>query len=150
MPGFHRDTYADVVGGASAFDRACDGLRSWIAHRGSGLRVLPESAGIAAGETVLVLTSVGPLEVVVPCRVATAIDGPGRFGVSYVTLPGHPECGEESFVLSIQGDDLRFTISALSHPAEALARLGGPVSRVVQKQTNQRYLRAMKDWVAAG
>ncbi len=87
---------------------------------------------------------VGPACVSIPCRVVAVVDEARRRGFSYGTLPGHPESGEEQFVLE-QRDDGRidFTITAFSRPATLLARLAGPAGRAGQRLMTQRYLDAL-------
>ncbi len=60
------------------------------------------------------------------------------------TLPGHPERGEEAFVVS-RGPDaaVTFTVTAFSRPASALAMLAGPLGRAVQSRITGRYLEAL-------
>ena len=79
----------------------------------------------------------------IPCRVVYVINEPDRVGFAYGTLPGHPECGEELFLL--ERDDagrVTFTVSAFSKPATLLARAGGRLTRWAQDQMTNRYLRA--------
>jgi uncharacterized protein (UPF0548 family) len=80
----------------------------------------------------------------IPCRVLEVIDEPRRQGFAYGTLPGHPEAGEERFILE-QLDDghILFTITAYSRPASTLAKAAGPISRAAQSFMTQRYLRAL-------
>ncbi len=99
------------------------------------------------GETVVLATSVGPLHVVVPCRIAYVVDEVDTFGFAYVTLPGHPECGEEAFMLERIADGITFTMSSHSRPTELLAQLGGPVSRLIQRRANQAYIEGMRRYV---
>jgi uncharacterized protein (UPF0548 family) len=72
------------------------------------------------------------------------VDEPNRYGFAYGTLPHHPEQGEEAFLVE-QDDrgDVNFVIEVFSRPRHPLARLGKPVSRLVQKRTTRRYLRGM-------
>jgi uncharacterized protein (UPF0548 family) len=72
------------------------------------------------------------------------IEEPGRTGFAYGTLPGHPESGEQLFLLE-QADDgsLTFSITAFSKAATALARAGGPITRWVQDRMASRYLAAL-------
>src|SRR3712207_7231330 len=59
-------------------------------------------------------------------RVVYTVEEPDRAGFAYGTLPGHPERGEELFLLDRAPDgQLRLTISAFSRPATWLARAGG-------------------------
>jgi uncharacterized protein (UPF0548 family) len=87
----------------------------------------------------------GPIGASIPCRVVYLIEEPDRHGFAYGTLPGHPEAGEELFLLE-RGDDgsASFTIRAFSRPATVLTRLGGPVARAVQRAMTGRYLRAIE------
>ncbi|GAA1975775.1 hypothetical protein GCM10009817_14950 [Terrabacter lapilli] len=126
------------------FGGAARDLLGWRVHDRAGLRV--HASGTAGHfDTVVELhLGVGPLGVRIPCRVVDVIDEPDRTGFAYGTLPGHPESGEERFVLDREPDgSIVFTISAFSRHATLLARLGGPVSRVVQDGMTRRYLRAL-------
>jgi len=93
---------------------------------------------------VLMRWGLGALSLKIPCRVLEVIDEPARRGFTYGTLPGHPEAGEERFLLEHLNDGrILFTITALSRPASTLAKLGGPLSRAAQRFMTQRYLRAL-------
>jgi uncharacterized protein (UPF0548 family) len=81
----------------------------------------------------------------IPCRVVWVLDEPDRRGFGYGTLPGHPESGEESFVVSLRPDDeVRYELRAFSRPATRLSRLGGPISRRVQTLALDRYVVAIR------
>jgi len=83
--------------------------------------------------------------VLAPGRVVSVVDEPRRQGFAYGTLPGHPERGEESFVLSLLDDEtIDFTLVAFSRPAVWWSRAGAPVSRWVQKRITARYLDALR------
>jgi uncharacterized protein (UPF0548 family) len=85
----------------------------------------------------------GPVALRIPCRVVDVVDEPDRRGFVYGTLPGHPECGEESFVLERRPDGaIAFTVAAFSRPATLLARIGGPAARGMQRFMTGRYLAA--------
>lgn len=72
------------------------------------------------------------------------MDEPDRVGFAYGTLPGHPECGEQSFVVTRdETGAVWFTIRAFSRPARWFSRLGAPVTRVLQRLATRRYLRAL-------
>ena len=65
------------------------------------------------------------LAVSAPVRVVYVVDEPRRRGFAYGTLPGHPESGEEAFVVELQEDDeVTFTVTAFSRPASTLAARG--------------------------
>jgi uncharacterized protein (UPF0548 family) len=74
-----------------------------------------------------------------------AVDEPRRRGFAYGTLPGHPENGEEAFVIEHHDDDaVSFTITAFSRPATRLARIAGPLGRIAQRRITARYLRSIQ------
>ena len=148
LDGFRVDTYAAPVGSATEWERGKEGLRAWAAHAGAKLHVVPRDAALIEGETVVVHGPVAaPLHLIIPCRISYVVDEPTRFGFAYVTLPGHPECGEEAFVLSREADEVLFTMRSYSRPAELLARLGGPISRAVQRRTNRAYSVGMRRYL---
>ena len=87
---------------------------------------------------------IGPLSILAPCRVLWVIDEPDRAGFAYGTLPGHPESGIEQFTVTRTDTGVvRFHLDAVSKPATWYARLGAPVSRLVQEVVTRRYLRAL-------
>jgi uncharacterized protein (UPF0548 family) len=130
-----------------AFERGRQGLRTWQAHLGAGARIFPEG-DFNPGETVLVVLAIGPIQVVAPCRIVYVIDEPDRFGFAYGTLQGHPEEGEEAFVVErLDPGHVQFGIRAFSRPADALARAIGPIGRLVQTRMTKRYQRGLQRWV---
>jgi len=145
--GYTHDRYHLTLGPASRFDAAADGLRHWRAHLGAGVRVEPTDP-VATGATYLNIKRVGPMHVLAPVRIVYVVDEPHRFGWAYGTLPGHPEEGEERFVVTRTEEGVTdFDITAFSRPAELLARLLGPVTRVMQKSTTRGYLRGLEQYV---
>ena len=86
----------------------------------------------------------------VPCRVVYEIEQDRRRGFAYGTLPGHPESGEESFVVELlPNDDVVLHITAFSKQARLYARAGGPLSRLVQRFMTDRYVSALRRLAAA-
>lgn len=124
-------------------DGAAADLLGWRVHESAGLKVAASAAVAAPGAVVLMRLGAGPVALRIPCRVLDVVEEPDRRGFVYGTLPGHPECGEESFVLERRADGtIGFTVSAFSRPATLLARAGGPVSRAMQRFMTGRYLAA--------
>jgi uncharacterized protein (UPF0548 family) len=149
MPtGFHHVRREERIGVAADFERAAEGLRTWAVHEGAGFRIYPHEP-VAPGATVIALTSVGPFRIAAPCRVTGIFKEPDVFGFTYGTLPGHPERGEESFVVHRRDGATFFAISAFSVPADVLARLGAPVSRAVQKSVTRKYVVGLRHYVEA-
>ena len=146
--GYRGDRYSiDLGQDGTTFDRAVEGLRGWQAHVRAGARVAPEGVEIETGATVVVAVRVAFLTAVAPCRIVYVLDEAHRFGFGYGTLAGHPERGEESFVVSRAGNRVTFDIAAFSRPAGALTRLGAPIARAVQKNVTRRYLTGLRSYV---
>jgi uncharacterized protein (UPF0548 family) len=150
--GYHHQQAKAVVGhGDDAWNKAKDGLLTWQCHRRAGLRVYPSDAPIDAGTTVITAARMGPLHMLIPCRVIYRTDEPGRFGFAYGTLPGHPERGEEAFhVVRDEAGTVSFELVAFSKPADLLTKLGGPVPRLAQAVATRRYLEGIQAHVSAG
>lgn len=144
--GYRHDHYERVVGrGEAVFTRAAEALRGWEVQRGAGLGVYPVEAPVTAGITVLLLAPAGLMRIVVPCRVLYLVEEPRQAGFAYGTLHGHPERGEERFVVEWDDDDrVVFRITAFSRHDDVMAKLGGPVTRRIQVRTTKRYLWAMR------
>jgi uncharacterized protein (UPF0548 family) len=86
---------------------------------------------------------IGPARLNVPCRVVYLVDDPCRRGFAYGTLPGHPESGEESFIIERRNDEtVTFTVTAFSRPATWLAKAAAPIGRAIQRRITDRYLTA--------
>ncbi|MEA2825638.1 MAG: hypothetical protein QOG43_77 [Actinomycetota bacterium] len=130
--------------GPAAFDGAVQGLREWAPQLALGARVHPPDAPITIGTTVLIVLRAGPLEVVARDRIVVCVDEPGRFGFAYGTLPGHPERGEESFLVRLLPDGtVTGTVTVVAGPGSWPAKLGGPVLGVLQRWAVRRYLAAL-------
>ncbi len=141
--GYHHLRESRLIGkGLSTFDAAAERLLSWEMHRRAGLGVAASAPRAAEGVTVLL--RLGPLRA--PCRVVWVVDEPGRRGFAYGTTAGHPEIGEESFVVEHdpRTDEVHARIVAFSRPGHWLIRLGGPVNRMAQSAITRRYLRALE------
>ena len=135
-----------VVGsGAAVFERAAAAVFDWRAQRGLGLRVRATGPANEPG-TVVVLTAGLPRPGYdIPCRVVWAQTTGEERAFAYGTLPGHPESGEEAFLVRRDpSGDVVFTLRVFARLASPLARLGGPGSRVVQRLATQRYLTAIR------
>jgi len=125
------------------FESAVEDLISWRVHQRAGLRVAVSGPQVEPGAVLEMRLGVGPLALRIPCRVIYVIDEPERSGFAYGTLPGHPESGEELFLLQRHEDgQIAFTITAFSRAASLPARLGGPATRWFQEAMTRRYLTA--------
>lgn len=140
--GFRHLRRSQVIGaGTAAFAAAAGVLLSWRVHTGAGLRVIASRPVAEPGMVVMLSTRAGPIRIAAPCRVVYTVAEPRRQGFAYGTLPGHPESGEEAFIIEHQPDDtITFTITAFSRPATATARIAGPLGRLIQRRITIRYL----------
>lgn len=123
-------------------DRLADVVLSWGLQTGAGLHVRTSAPRAEPGAVVLMRLGPPGVGVRVPCRVVAVLDEPDRIGFSYGTLPGHPERGEELFVVERRGEHAVVRIRAFSRPGTALSRAFGPLGRVAQKVMTDRYLGA--------
>jgi uncharacterized protein (UPF0548 family) len=141
-PGYHHlERRARLGTGRAVFERGAAALMSWEMHRAVGLRVTAEGDA-RPGERVVSRIAPG---LTAPCRVVYVVDEPARRGFAYGTLPGHPESGEEAFIVDIdEAGDVWFTVRAFTRPAALLARVSGPFGRIAQRLMAGRYVRAMR------
>ena len=126
------------------FDQAVIELMSWQVQRRAAFTVVASSPTIEVGAVAQLRLGWGAVALRSPVRVVSVVDEPDRRGFAYGTLPGHPESGEEAFVLERLPDGLVvFEITAFSRPATWWSRLGAPATRLVQRVITRRYLRAL-------
>jgi len=144
--GYHHVRVSRLLGsGTDAFVAAASALFSWQVHLDAGLRVAASAPVAAPGAVVLLGIGAGPLRIAAACRVVYAVTESRRQGFAYGTLPGHPESGEEAFIIEHRTDDsVVFTITAFSRHATAIARAAGPLGRLIQRRMTRRYLGALR------
>jgi uncharacterized protein (UPF0548 family) len=149
LPTGYRHVEREVVlgHGRERFERAVTATLAWGVQTGAGIRVRtphrPDAAPLQAGDTVVMRVPLWPRDV--PCRVVYVIDEPRRAGFAYGTLPGHPEAGEEAFLVEHRDDDaVVLRIRAFSRPATWLFRVAYPAVLLMQEIYTRRYLRALR------
>ncbi len=139
--GFRHVEVSTAVGrGDAAFDHAVETLMTWRMHAGAGLRVAASSDRVHEGA--VVRCRLGPLQI--PCRVVWVLDEQDAQGFGYGTLPGHPEAGEESFVVTRAEGVVTLRVTAYSRPGLTVTRLAGPVGRWGQRVMIGRYAGAVR------
>ncbi|MFF5389694.1 DUF1990 family protein [Streptomyces sp. NPDC013012] len=144
--GYHHLRYGAVVGhGPAAFAAAGTAVTTWRMHRRSGARLLADADRAGPGVRVEVSAGVGRLRIAVPCAVIWTAYEKDRTGFAYGTLAGHPECGEESFLVTLEPDGaVRFTVTAFSRPAAWYTRLAGPLVPLLQRAYARRLARTLR------
>ncbi|WP_046734791.1 DUF1990 family protein [Streptomyces humi] len=130
-PGFHPLHVRTRIGeGREAFQRATEAVLTWELHRALGVGIDTAAERAAPGVDVTV-TLAGLVRA--PCRIVWTVDESRRAGWAYGTLAGHPESGEEAFVVDRTGDGtVWLTVAAFSRPAKWYTRAAGPATRGLQ------------------
>lgn len=146
LPAGYRHTERSVrVGkGRQTFDLAAAALMSWEIQRGAGLGVLASSDTAEKDAVAIVRLAIGPVKLDGPNRVVAVIDEPDRRGFAYGTLQGHPEHGEQLFLVAIDDAEVvTFTVKSFAKRASLLSLIGGPLNSRIQDQIVERYLMAL-------
>ena len=122
-------------------------LRSWKQFDLGWVTIRPPDSAIAVGQTVAVQAHTFGFWSLSAARIVYVIEElkpVQRFGFAYGTLPNHVECGEERFTIErLEDDSVWYDIYAFSRPKHPLAKLGFPVTRILQKQFVKESLAAM-------
>lgn len=125
--------------GRTDFEAAGEAVVTFRMH--AGMRVRPQSSAPLAEPGTRVTVHLGPrgLSLRAPCEVVWAVDEPRRRGFAYGTLPGHPERGEEAFLVEWDptddaeaGDAVWLTVRAFSVGARWYTRAAGPLVPLFQ------------------
>jgi len=139
----HVEIQARCGYGRSTFDVVSRLVMTWEMHRRAGLDVRASQPVASDGTVAVLRLGVGVFGVNAPVRVVREVNEHWRRGFAYGTLPGHPESGEELFLVQHHSnDEVTLTIKAFSNAATRLARSGGPFARGMQWRITQGYLDA--------
>jgi uncharacterized protein (UPF0548 family) len=134
---------------AADLDGVAEYLFSWRMHERVGFRVAASHKRAEPGAVVELRQRIALVPITAACRVIAVTDEATRRGFAYGTLPGHPESGEELFLLEATPElGVTATISAFSRPATALSRAAGPIGRRIQNVMTHRYLDALEECVS--
>lgn len=151
VPGYRRIRREARLGsGEALFRRAAGEVLSWGVQRRSGMRVtvMPDADAGAIREddrAWIRIPVLGPFAITIPCHVVYVVREDRVQGFAYGTLLGHPESGEEAFLVEHRDDDsVWFVLKAFSRPASWFWWLGAPILRFYQERYTRRYLRALE------
>ncbi len=136
--------------GADAFARAKEALMRWRMFDIGWVHLVRAKRPIEVGRTVGPLVRLGPLWIANACRITAFEETSDRVCFTYVTLPGHVECGEERFSIERDPDgSVHYDLWARSRPGHPLTRIGYPFCRLMQKRFQRHSTRAMQKAVDA-
>jgi uncharacterized protein (UPF0548 family) len=125
--------------GEETWRRAVEAIRAWQMFNMPWIRLCWPDTPIQAGRDVAVLVHHFGFCSLNAARIVYVIDEDGpvaRFGFAYGTLIEHAERGEERFTVewNRSDDQVWYSILAFSVPNKALAKLGYPWSRMLQRK----------------
>lgn len=147
LPGdYHQLRHSTRIGhGRPVLEAAGAAVTGFRMHRASGARVDASAERAAPGVDVRISLGWGRLRIAAPCRVVWTTADSRRIGFGYGTLAGHPESGEESFVVELRPDgSVWFAVTAFSRPGRWYTRAAGPLVPVLQRLYARRLGRTLR------
>lgn len=125
--------------GAESFARAIQAIQNWQMFNLGWVRVWQKNAPISVGTCALVIVRHFGFYSLNICRIVYVLEEEApikKYGFAYGTLEEHAERGEERFSVEWNPEDnsVYYDLLAFSQPRHPLARLGYPLSRVMQKR----------------
>lgn len=157
VPGWKIDRQRVLLGhGEDVYRRAQAAIECWAMFPSAVASVFRPTTPTVS-QNVVVLYFAAPLQMwmVFPARVIYCLNDSEeqchRFGFAYGTLPEHPECGEERFLVewNRRDDSVWYDLLAISRPGHWLARLGYPYTRFEQARFRKLSGQAMQTAVRA-
>lgn len=145
----HLDESTVIGHGKAVFRAVGAAVLNWGVQRGIGFAVTPGKAA-EQGLTITVrirfnARPVRALGLAGHARVVWVEENDRVIGFAYGTLPGHPESGEEAFVVTIDDDDVvRFRVFAYSRQSWLILRAFPFVGKALQSVATRGYLRAAR------
>ncbi|MCK9917996.1 MULTISPECIES: DUF1990 family protein [Microbacterium] len=139
-----------LIGSGDAFWRWCAAeVLTWGVKTRSGFTVDPARRA-AAGDRPIITVRVCGASIREPVEVVDVVETESRVGFAYRTLPGHPVCGEEAFIVERIDRSVWLTIRSLTRSSDTVYwRSLYPLLRLAQVSTRRRYLRALREEVAS-
>ena len=148
--GFKVDEAGGVIGhGKQAFERAKLALNEWRHFDFGWVELFPRGAAIEAGSVVAVLVHHLGFWSLNGCRVVYTLGDRqtgSTFGFAYGTLTNHAEMGEEIFEVSLvpETEEVVYRIRAVSKPRATMAKIGYPITRMLQARFRRDSIAAMR------
>lgn len=145
-PGRYRvwQRQAYLGSGEAFWGQAAVALLHWEVKTRSGFRINPQDK-VRSGAKPLIIVPVGPVSIHEPVEVVDVVECGNLAGFAYRTLPGHPVCGEEAFILRRMGPAVFLEIRSLTAASDR--RIWRSVFWLLlgaQRFIRWRYLRVMR------
>jgi uncharacterized protein (UPF0548 family) len=146
--GYTIDRYRIKLGnGPVTFQKAVEAIQRWEMFNIGWVDLCWPDAAIETGSVVAVLAHHLGFWSLNACKIVRVIDedrNPRRYGFVYGTLPDHAERGQEQFAIEWRDDDsVWYDILAFSKPNALLAKVGYPITRLLQKRFSRDSMKAM-------
>ena len=141
-----------IGSGEDDFRAAVEAIRNWKMFNMPWVELHPSDAPIETGTTVAIVVRHFGFWSMNAARIVYLIDENGdveKFGFAYGTHAEHAEMGEERFSVEFHHatGEIWYDLFAFSRPNHFLARLGYPLSRMLQRRfaedSKQAILRAV-------
>jgi uncharacterized protein (UPF0548 family) len=134
--------------GEATWRRAREAIRGWQMFNMPRVRLCWPTTPIEVGATVAISVEHFGFHSLNAARIVYVVDDDGpvcRYGFAYGTLKEHAERGEERFTVewNRSEDSVWYAILAFSRPQKALAKLGYPLSRMLQRRFAEASMAAM-------
>ena len=139
-PNYNTDHNRILIGhGPEDFEKAKAAVRSWKMFDMPWVELCWPDTPISVGENVAVLVGHFGFYSLNACRIVYLIEEVAaihRLGFAYGTLTEHCETGEERFSVEFHPEtsEVWYDVYAFSLPNHLLAKLGYPISRMLQKR----------------
>lgn len=129
----HLCVRTNLGAGREVFEAAGESVLTWRMHRSVGVGIQATADRAAPGVVVRVLLGRGRFGIAARCMVVWAVEEANRIGFAYGTLLGHPECGEEAFLVELAPDgQVWLTVTAFSRPNRWYTRAAYPLAVAFQ------------------
>ncbi len=134
-----------IGNGEQDFERAKQAIRDWRMFDFPWVQLCWPNTPIEEDRKVAILIRHFGFYSLNAARIVYTIDESDWFGFAYGTLADHGESGEERFSVRFDREtgDVIYDLYAFSRPSHWLARLGYPLTRVLQKQFAEDSKQAM-------
>ncbi|MCP2329266.1 uncharacterized protein (UPF0548 family) [Hamadaea flava] len=140
--GYHHLRVRVPVGPPQAFTAAVEAVLTWRMHRRAGLYV--DAGPARPGLRITGRLGHPRFGMPVVCEVVAVVDEPERAGFAYGTVTGHPERGEEAFLVVVEDGRTWLEVTAFSRPAAWYARAVTAIVPLIQRAYARRLGRMLR------